>query len=487
MEKFKKKELGLQIEELEFGIENILGSCQMIENSLSLSNNNKSDMRLLSMKKLYHSRLNYLSNNIWKIEPCHHPFIEFISRMNEVQSIYSHISNIGRIDSNEISTENCFILGNENQRIIKGEEYIFEIISCSKEGNFMRNGGNGNKFEIKIKRELNKNGENDGCEIVDLNNGKYEVKLKLKDEGKYLISVEYDGMNLPASSFQIQVFSIQPRNYNEINDPKLIFGSKGRGKGQFKAPYGVIMDSVGDILVCDKNNHRIQIFNSEGNFISKFGKNGNGNGQFQYPVGLAINSGGNIIVSDQKNHRIQIFDSDGDFILMFGTCGNRPGQFNGPSGICVDKNDNIYVCDADNHRIQEFDSEGKIILMFGLEGDGNGQFVRPAGVTINSKGNIIVADSENDKIQIFDSKGTFISKFGSYGDGDGQFHGPHGVCVDKSDNIFICDYHNNRIQIFNPEGVYITQFYVDHPINIEFDPKGQNIIVCTMENQIFIF
>jgi len=48
IEKYKKKELQLQKDELQFGIESIIGSCEMIENSILLSSQN--DLRLLSMK-----------------------------------------------------------------------------------------------------------------------------------------------------------------------------------------------------------------------------------------------------------------------------------------------------------------------------------------------------------------------------------------------------------------------------------------------------
>jgi len=200
IEKHKKKELEIQKEELKFGIESIIGSCKMIENSLSLSTSN--DARLLSMRNLYHSRLDYLSSNQWKVEPCHHPFIEFSISEKEEQSIYSSILDIGRIDSNEISPEKCLVLRNENEEIYENEEFKFEILSFSKEGDIMKKGGNANKFKFEIEGESKSKYE---WKIKYLNNGKYEVKMKLKDEGVYLISVECDGKSIKPSPFQIQV------------------------------------------------------------------------------------------------------------------------------------------------------------------------------------------------------------------------------------------------------------------------------------------
>ena len=485
MERFKKKELELQIEELQFGIESIIGSCQMIENSLSLSKNDKNDIQLISMKSLYLARLNYLSNDVWKIEPCHNPFIKF--SIDKEQSIYSNISNVGMIDSNEISGEKSLISKPGNQRVVENEEYKFEIISYSKEGNEMKKGGHGKNFKIQIQDESNNEERKYEWKIIDLKNGVYEVEMKLKDQGKYLIFIQYDGFSLPSSPFHIQVFpKVEQRNYNEINEPKLTFGSRGNENGQFGIPYRATINSKGNILICDWNNDRIQIFDSKGKFISTFGSTGFENGQFSHPTGITVNSKGEILVCDRDNHRIQIFDSEGNFILTFGSEGYGNGQFFDPEGICVDFNDNIYICDYGNNRIQVFDSKGKFISTFGSYGYRDGQLNEPIGIAINSKGNIIVSESENDRIQIFDSEGNSISTFRVEVDRDEELNQLGGICVDFNDNIFVCSRKRNGIHIFDSNGEPISQFKVNFPIDITIDPKTQNLIVCGID-EVSIF
>jgi len=54
-----------------------------------------------------------------------------------------------------------------------------------------------------------------------------------------------------------------------------VFGSKGNGDGQFTYPHGVVVGQQGYYIVADHNNHRIQIFNSQGQFVRKFGSNEN--------------------------------------------------------------------------------------------------------------------------------------------------------------------------------------------------------------------
>ena len=324
IEKTKKKTLDLQIEELNFGVESIIGSCQMIEQSLALSSQNNDNVRLLSMRNLYHSRLNYLINNNWKTEPHCHSLIEFSISEKDENFIYSNFSDIGILDSNEVSAIDCVVSINENQRIFKGEECTFEIISYSGEGNEMKKGGNGNNFKIQIERELNnensKNNDNE-WKIVDLNNGKYEVRMKFKDEGNYSIFVKYNEIDLYFLPFKFQVISKpKQRNYDEIKEPLLTFGrdeGEDENEDEYLTSHGITIDSNGNIYSTRWYIHQVQIFNSEGDFISSFGSKGKENGQFYHPSGIGVNSKGNIIVCDSFNHRIQIFNSDGKFISKF--------------------------------------------------------------------------------------------------------------------------------------------------------------------------
>ena len=61
-------------------------------------------------------------------------------------------------------------------------------------------------------------------------------------------------------------------------------------------------------MVCDASNHRVQVFELSGKFITKFGSKGESVGELTHPVSMAVLSDGRIVVSDFKNHRIQIFE-----------------------------------------------------------------------------------------------------------------------------------------------------------------------------------
>ncbi len=104
------------------------------------------------------------------------------------------------------------------------------------------------------------------------------------------------------------VFLFMGQSYAQ--SPLLLFGSSGTGNGEFHEPSGITIDSSGNILVADTKNHRIQKFDSSGNYLTQFGSSGTGNGEFNQPSGITIDSSGNILVADTKNHRIQKFTND---------------------------------------------------------------------------------------------------------------------------------------------------------------------------------
>ena len=60
----------------------------------------------------------------------------------------------------------------------------------------------------------------------------------------------------------------------------------------------------------------------------------------------------NVIVTDKGNNRIQIFNSDFTKIRRFGKYGSAYGEFKTPTGVAVDCHGNIFVCDSGNNRIQ---------------------------------------------------------------------------------------------------------------------------------------
>jgi tripartite motif-containing protein 71 len=116
------------------------------------------------------------------------------------------------------------------------------------------------------------------------------------------------------------------------------------------------------LYTLDRDGARVQVFDKNGTFIKKWGSEGTGDGQFDLPYGVDIDSQGNVWVADRNNARIQKFDSNGNFLLKFGSLGSGKGEFDNPRQAAVDKDVKfVYVVDSNNNRIQKFDNKGNFI------------------------------------------------------------------------------------------------------------------------------
>src|SRR5829696_1652666 len=148
--------------------------------------------------------------------------------------------------------------------------------------------------------------------------------------------------------------------------PSLVtkWGQLGEGDGKFILPHGVAVDSSANVYVADFGMERIKKFDFEGTFITKWGSHGEGDGEFNNPMGVALDSSDNVYIGEATagggelihagNNRIQKFDSEGTFITKWGQLGEGDGEFLGPIGVALDSSNNVYVTDQGNHRVQKF-------------------------------------------------------------------------------------------------------------------------------------
>ncbi len=269
----------------------------------------------------------------------------------------------------------------------------------------------------------------------------------------------------------------------------LKWGSYGTGDGQFFNPVGIEIDLLGNVYVTDNRNHRIQKFDSEGNFLTSWGSYGTGDGQFRWPYDLAIDSFGNVYVTD--NNKIQKFDENGNFLTKWGSYGVRDGQFIYPKGAAIDASGFVYVVERGSVdmgciRVQKFEEYGNFLTKWGSPGFGDGQFVNPMGLAADLFANVFVADTNNYRIQKFDADGNFLTKW------SGQFSRPFDLANDSSGNVYVVDTDNNRVQIFDSNGNFLQQWgsggaddgQFSSPQGIAVDSSGNVYVADTLNHRI---
>ena len=129
-------------------------------------------------------------------------------------------------------------------------------------------------------------------------------------------------------------------------------GVAGSGPGQLNQPCDVITAPNGDIFVSDGHSGqnddpppgstgRILKFDRDGTFIKEWGEIGFRPGQFRTPHAMEFDSQGRLYVADRGNHRIQIFDQDGNLLEIY-------KQFSRVSGLFITDDDMLYAIDSES-------------------------------------------------------------------------------------------------------------------------------------------
>jgi sugar lactone lactonase YvrE len=142
----------------------------------------------------------------------------------------------------------------------------------------------------------------------------------------------------------------QYRVHRFAADGKLLksWGEKGDRPGQFALPHSVVVDRHGRVLVADRENHRVQIFDAEGKFLEQWT-------DLLQPMDLFIDADDTVFVAEAQQ-RVSVYSLDGELLSRWGEKGSAPGQFSdSPHGLCVDSRGDLYVCEVISQgRLQKF-------------------------------------------------------------------------------------------------------------------------------------
>ena len=188
----------------------------------------------------------------------------------------------------------------------------------------------------------------------------------------------------------------------------MTLGTKGqRGEWNessrlFYEPNDIAIAINGDIFVAQghtpgaNGDPRVLKFDKNGNFIKSWGGKAKEPGKFDVAHGLAFDAKGQLWVTDRENQRIQIFNTDGKFIKELKYAGL-------PCSIDIGSQ-NIYMVNGFAGQVLKLDPEGKVLAATGKAGKGVGEFGEAHVVAVSPKGDIYVADSVNAAVQKFVKK-----------------------------------------------------------------------------------
>ena len=249
-------------------------------------------------------------------------------------------------------------------------------------------------------------------------------------------------------------------------------------------PYGVAVDSKGDLFIADAQNNLVLEVNATTHLITTVagtgvaGYNGDGiaatSAELDTPIGVAVDSQGDLFIADDGNSRVrEVSAATGLISTIAGTGGygyNGDGiaatsaELYFPVAVAVDSAGNVYISDFENQRVREVSAATGLISTIagtgtaGYNGDGiaatSAELNFPTGLAVDAAGDVFIADAHNNSVREVNAVTGLISTVagtgtGGYnGDGiaatSGQLNSPEGLAVDSAGNLFIVDNANQR-------------------------------------------
>ena len=169
-------------------------------------------------------------------------------------------------------------------------------------------------------------------------------------------------------------------------------GKPGTDENEFDRPTDVAFGKRGEFYVADGyGNSRVMKFSPSGAFIMQWGTRGKEPGQFHLPHSILVDPAGRVLVGDRENNRIQVFNADGKLLEVW----------NGfaPYGMAQSAAGELFVADGRANKILLLDQHGGVVQSWGEKGAAPGQFQMPHMLAVDAEGNLLVAEVNGQRLQ----------------------------------------------------------------------------------------
>jgi len=176
-----------------------------------------------------------------------------------------------------------------------------------------------------------------------------------------------------------------------------------RAAGPFNAPTKMVSAVNGDLWASDGyGNAAIHRFSAQGEHQTTWGKPGDGHGAFNVPHSVLVLPDERVLVCDRENSRVQILSLDGEYLGAWTDVAR-------PDDVCVDSSGYAYVAELGERaalypfqeapygqdrpaRVSVLDLEGNVLARWGDDPNGPTQFASPHGIAVDSRGNVYVSE-----------------------------------------------------------------------------------------------
>jgi sugar lactone lactonase YvrE len=193
--------------------------------------------------------------------------------------------------------------------------------------------------------------------------------------------------------------------FNPAGEILMTIGTKGQGGAWDDAsgahllnqPNDVAVAANGDIFVAQghtpgaSGDARVLKFDKTGKFMTQWGGHGTEPGKFEVAHSIALDAQGQLWVADRENQRIQVFDTNGKYL--------REMKYAGlPCAFEIGR-DYVYMVNGFAAQVLRLDLKGNVLAATGKSGKGVNEYGEAHFIAVSPKGDLYVADSVNANLQ----------------------------------------------------------------------------------------
>ena len=159
---------------------------------------------------------------------------------------------------------------------------------------------------------------------------------------------------------------------------------------------------------------------------------------------------GSVYIADgYGNHRIVVFDREGNYLRQWGSAGSGDGQFvegggGHPHCVVLGNDGLVYACDRGQNRIQVFDREGNLRRIIPVDPAAYGEAtLRATDIELSrdpEQRHLFVVDLGSNRIWILEREsGDIVGSIGGSGHMAGEFTFPHTIVIDSQGNLYAAE------------------------------------------------
>ncbi|XP_062929863.1 E3 ubiquitin-protein ligase TRIM32 [Mobula hypostoma] len=282
-------------------------------------------------------------------------------------------------------------------------------------------------------------------------------------------------------------------------------GSHGNLPGMFHLPVSLCVTVQGEVLVADRGNFRVQLFNRKG-FMKEIRRSPNSIDNFVLsflgaelpnliPLSVAVNSSGLIGITDNYDNSVKIYTTGGQCVAC------HRNQLTKPWGIAAMPSGQFVVTDVEGGKLWclTVDRNVGVVNYSRLCGA-----VRPKFVTCDANGSIYftqglglnLENSQNEhhleggfSIGSVNSEGQLSRQYSHFFAENEDFRCIAGMCVDTGGNLIVADSGRKEILLFPKEGGFVSLLRegLVCPVGVAVSAKGQLLVLDCWDHCIKIY